>query len=114
MSAPAISIASLICTGRSQRARAMRGSQPATHAGNATEFQEGMLELSRRQLAKDEMLALPAIDATLVCLEGELWLTRDGDPEDYILGAGNSLHLRRGDQAMVQALRSSRLRLIAA
>ncbi len=60
------------------------------------------------------MLVLPAIDATLVCLEGELWLTRDGDPEDYILGAGSCLHLARGDQAMVQALQSSRVRLINA
>ena len=53
MSAQAISLASLICAGRSQRARAMRGSQSGTRDGHATEFQEGMLELGRRQLAKD-------------------------------------------------------------
>ncbi len=113
MSAQAIITASLICAGRSRRARAMHEGQSASRASHATEFQEGMLDLGRRQLVKGEMLAIPAIDATLVCQEGELWLTRDGDPEDYILGAGNCLHLRRGDQAMVQALRSSRLRLIA-
>lgn len=114
MHARAISIASLICAGRSQRARAMHGSQPGTRDCHATEFQEGMLDLGRRQLAKGDVLALPAIDATLVCLEGELWLTRDGDPEDYILGAGNCLHLGSRDQTMVQALQSSRVRLITA
>jgi hypothetical protein len=40
------------------------------------------------------LLALPARNATLLCVEGELWLTRDGDREDYILGAGSSLHLQ--------------------
>ncbi|MBL8480155.1 MAG: DUF2917 domain-containing protein [Sterolibacteriaceae bacterium] len=114
MSAQAISLASLICAGRSQRARAMRGSQSGTRDGHATEFQEGMLELGRRQLAKDEILVLPAIDATLVCLEGELWLTRDGDPEDYILGAGNCMRLGSRDRAMLQALQSSRVHLITA
>lgn len=114
MPAQAISTASLICAGRSRRGLTMRGGQPTADAGNATEFQNGMLGRSRRQLAKGEMLVLPAIDATLVCLEGELWLTRDGDPEDYILGAGNCLHLGSRDQAMVQALQSSRVRLITA
>jgi hypothetical protein len=71
-----------------------------------------MLAVGRKELAKGDMLVLPAIDATLVCLDGELWLTRDGDPEDYILGAGSSLYLGRKDQAMVQALRPSQVRLI--
>lgn len=113
MSAQAISAASLICASQSRRALTLRGNKAATHDSHATEFPEGMLKLGRRQLAKGDVLVLPAIDATLVCLEGELWLTRDGDAEDYILGAGRCLHLGRADQAMVQALRPSRLRLIA-
>ena len=114
MPAPAISSASLICASRSRRAMTLRDNEAATRDSHATEFQDGMLESGRRQLAKGDMLVLPAIDATLVCLEGELWLTRDGDAEDYILGAGRCLHLGRADQAMLQALRPSRLRLIAA
>jgi len=67
---------------------------------------------SERTLAKRQLLALPAADATLVCLEGELWLTREGDIEDYILGCGDSFAVRRGDRAVVQVLRATRLRLI--
>ena len=114
MSAQAIPIASLVYISRSQRARAMRGGQSSIRDGHATEFQDGMHQLGRRRLAKGEMLVLPAIDATLVCLEGELWVTRDGDPEDYILGAGNCLHLGIRDQAVEQALQSSRGRLVTA
>lgn len=65
-------------------------------------------------LAARQMLALPDQNLTLVCLAGELWLTRDGDIEDYILGPGQCLTVRRGDQAAVQALRPSRVRVVAA
>ena len=64
-----------------------------------------------RGLAKSQLLALPDMDMTLVCLEGELWLTREGDSEDYILGPGGSFTVRRGDRAAVQALRPSRVRI---
>ncbi|MBI5107235.1 MAG: DUF2917 domain-containing protein [Rhodocyclales bacterium] len=114
MTAQSISQASLICAGQSQRAATLRGERRAAPAAHGTEFHNGMLEPGRRQLAQGQLLSLPAIDATLVCLDGELWLTRDGDAEDYILGAGGSLHLRHNDQAAVQALRPSRLRLIPA
>ncbi|MBI5900415.1 MAG: DUF2917 domain-containing protein [Rhodocyclales bacterium] len=73
-----------------------------------------MLVAGRQTLDRGRLLALPARDATLVCVAGEVWLTRDGDREDYILGAGSSLHLGQHDQAMVQALKPSRLRLILA
>lgn len=66
-----------------------------------------------RSLAARQMLELPDENLSLTCLAGELWLTRDGDIEDYILGPGQSFVLRRGDQAAVQALRPSRVRLIA-
>ena len=107
MSTQALNSGSLICAERSQR----RG---ALVSGDATAFRTGMRDALRRELARGELLALPAMDATLLCLEGELWLTRDGDQEDYILGAGSTLHLRAADQDMVQALRASRIRLIAA
>ncbi|MCX7148875.1 MAG: DUF2917 domain-containing protein [Rhodocyclales bacterium] len=65
-------------------------------------------------LAAREMLALPDRNLTLVCLAGELWVTRDGDIEDYILDPGQHLAIRRGDQAAVQALQPSRVRVVAA
>ena len=107
MSTQALNSGSLICAERSQR-------RAAFVSGDATSFRSGMRDALRRELARGELLALPAMDATLLCLEGELWLTRDGDQEDYILGAGATLHLRTTDQAMVQALRPSRVRLIPA
>ena len=105
----------LLCQGRPRRRSLFAEMAAATLAGNATGFHQGMyVPALERSLAKDQMFALPAADTRLVCLEGELWLTRDGDAEDYILGAGRCLHLGRADQAMLQALRPSRLRLIAA
>jgi hypothetical protein len=114
MSTQTISSTSLICAERSQRAATLSGRPRAATKGDGTEFLEGMLVAGRQTLAAGRLLALPARNATLVCVEGEVWLTRDGDREDYILGAGSSLHLGQRDQAMVQALKASRLRLILA
>lgn len=114
MTSQAISSASVICAERSRRVAAMRNSTRPAAKRDGTEFLEGMLVTGRQALDPGRLLALPARDATLVCVEGEVWLTRDGDREDYILGAGGCLHLGRRDQAMVQALKPSRLRLILA
>lgn len=65
-------------------------------------------------LPKGQLRLLPEYDGSLRCVSGELWLTRDGDTEDYILGPGQTLTLRRGDKAVVHALRDSRFRLSAA
>ncbi len=105
---------SLLCQGRPRRRSLFAEVAAATLAGNATGFHSGMhLPAPERSLAKDQMLALPAVDTRLVCLEGELWLTRDGDIEDYILGPGQGFDARRGDKLTVQALRPSRVRLDA-
>ncbi len=105
---------SLLCQGRPQRRSLFAEMAAATPAGNATGFHSGMLiPALERTLAKDQMFALPAADMRLVCLEGELWLTRDGDIEDYILGPGQGFDARRGDKVTVQALRPSRIRLDA-
>lgn len=111
----AISPAALICLGRPQRARLMREMSRVPPGGDTAEFREGMhgeapgsreMALDRRQL-----LALPRRELTVRCLEGQLWVTREGDIEDYILGPGQQLAVRRGDRAAVQALRPSRVRL---
>ncbi len=104
----------LLCQGRPRRRSLFAEMAAATLAGNATGFHSGMhLPAPERTLAKDQMFALPAVDTRLVCLEGELWLTRDGDIEDYILGPGQGFDARRGDKLTVQALRPSRVRFDA-
>ena len=106
---------SLICQSREKRRQLFATVAAPTPATDATEFHTGMhISGFERALAKNQLLALPAEDLTLTCLSGELWLTRDGDIEDYILGAGRSFIVRRGDQAAVQALQPSRVRLAAA
>jgi len=68
---------------------------------------------SDHDLARHEMLMLPAASRQLTVLAGEVWLTRDGDREDYILSAGDQFAVGAGDQAMLQALQPSRVRLSA-
>ncbi|MCM2290490.1 MAG: DUF2917 domain-containing protein [Sulfuritalea sp.] len=69
---------------------------------------------SEHELARREMLLLPAACRQLIVLAGEVWLTRDGDREDYILSAGDRFAVRAGDMAMLQALQPSRVRAVAA
>ena len=112
MNANAYVASSLICQGRPRRRSLFAEVAAATLTGNATGFQKGMhIPALERSLAKDQMFAMPAADTRLVCLEGELWLTRDGDIEDYILGPGQGFDARRGDRLTLQALQPSRIRL---
>jgi len=103
------------CPSREQRRALFAAAAAPAPAGNATEFLAGMHEPAGEQtLAKNQLLALPKANLTLTCLAGELWLTRDGDREDYILGPGRSFAIRRGDGTVVHALRPSRVRLTGA
>ena len=112
MSSLAISTASLICMERSRRARLMRAMSPATGVNIAKGFQNG-INIARpadpeRCLAKGELQRLPERDLNIRCISGQIWLTRHGDSEDYILGPGQALAVGRDDQAVIQALRESR------
>ncbi|MCK9380387.1 MAG: DUF2917 domain-containing protein [Sulfuritalea sp.] len=91
------------CSGYAKSAFAMRAAAP----------QEAASGLADHSVAAGQMLALPDQNFSLVCLAGELWLTRDGDVEDYILGPGQQFAVRRGDGVAVQALKPSRVRLSA-
>jgi hypothetical protein len=42
---------------------------------------------------------------------GAVWLTREGDPEDHLLGAGQALETRRRGRLAVLALAPARLEL---
>lgn len=111
-----ISLASLLICQPPEKRRAAFATRSAPIPGNNdTAFLSSIYAGNReRVLAKRDLLALPDANAKLVCLEGELWLTRDGDIEDHILGPGRSFAVRRGDRAAVQALKASRVLLIAA
>ena len=64
-------------------------------------------------LADGTLIDLGDCALTLICLEGSLWLTRDGDPEDYIVNSGQRLALKPGDKAVANALAASRIRLVS-
>lgn len=115
MNATASLASSPICPSQERRRSLFAAVAAQANADNATEFPEGMhLPSVERTLAKNQLLALPDENLTLVCLSGELWLTRDGDREDYILGPDRSFVVHRGDGVAVQALRPSRVSLAAA
>ena len=65
-------------------------------------------------LTRNEVLPVPADALRLICLSGEIWLTREGDGKDYILPAGRSFALAGSVRPTVQALADSRLRLVSA
>ncbi|AGC48943.1 hypothetical protein MYSTI_07671 [Myxococcus stipitatus DSM 14675] len=51
---------------------------------------------------------------SLTCTEGQLWLTFESDPRDYILEPGSTLRLAKPGLVVVQATRPSRMRLAKA
>ncbi len=55
----------------------------------------------------------PAAALTVTCLEGSLWITRNNQPEDIILGAGESHTIAPGSQTVVYALKPSRVSMAA-
>jgi len=118
MTAHTLQAASLICLERGRRAGLMREMDAAAPEKHGTEFLDGMhaspAAALEESLEKSRLRLLPARDLVLLCLAGELWITRDGDAEDYILGPGQRLAIGRKDQAAVQALRASRFRLTPA
>lgn len=65
-----------------------------------------------KRLQIHEMMSLRVSDAvTVACGGGQLWVTRLGDSEDYVLEPGDRLHLRAGEEVAVQALRPARVSL---
>jgi hypothetical protein len=65
------------------------------------------------QLDAKGFLTLRAARGTQVlCLEGELWVTQDGDREDYLVRPGETLAIATDGPAIVQATRSARLLLL--
>ena len=44
-------------------------------------------------------------------LSGSLWITQDGDIEDYVLGPGQRFHVRRQGATVLHALKESSIRV---
>lgn len=49
----------------------------------------------------------------LLCLDGRLWLTQQGDARDIVLEPGQTARVERDGLTIVQALRDARLQLLA-
>ncbi len=69
-------------------------------------------DLQEVALAAKSIMEIRDADLTVICLEGEVWLTRARDQEDHVIASGQRFALMLGDQAVVQALRASMIRLI--
>ena len=52
-----------------------------------------------------------AAGTRIVAQRGTVWVTEEGDFSDHIVGPGESLVLRRGGRALVQAMRCARIQL---
>lgn len=85
--------------------------------GNVKGFRSGMHGRAPapggHTLAGRAMLTLPNEEISVVCLAGELWLTREGDIEDHILRPGQCFTVRRGERGAVQALKPSQLSVLS-
>ncbi|MCF8152214.1 MAG: DUF2917 domain-containing protein [Sulfuritalea sp.] len=117
MNTQAIASESIACLGRAQRRALMQAWNSQVPPRHATEFHQGMhLDVAlapEQSLPKHRILALPESKAILECLSGRLWLTREGDGNDYFLDAGESMSVAPEDGAVVQALWPSRVRWLA-
>jgi hypothetical protein len=54
---------------------------------------------------------LDAQDLDIELLSGGLWITQDGDREDYVLGPRETFHVRRQGATVVHALKDSSIRV---
>jgi hypothetical protein len=57
----------------------------------------------QRRLAAGEILRLGEWPGELSVVDGRIWLTRPGDPDDHWLHSGEAMALRRSDGAVVEA-----------
>ena len=63
---------------------------------------------TRFDLEDRELLIIEEVrDATVTCLEGELWITKEGDNRDFVVRAGSSVELDARQRVFVSAFVSS-------
>ena len=66
----------------------------------------GQLDPTLRHLASGEALHLGRLGGELTVVQGELWLTRDGDLGDHFVEAGQRLRLGVNENAVVEPSRT--------
>ena len=54
-----------------------------------------------------------AAGVQIACLEGSVWLTLDGDDQDYVLEAGETFTTGEHRRALIYALAPARIDLVA-
>lgn len=65
-----------------------------------------------RSLGRREVFTVESGERLLLsCVEGMLWITLDGDGDDYVLASGQGLRIAAGQKAVIQALVESRFGL---
>jgi hypothetical protein len=65
------------------------------------------LDLERRALFSVD----DPSEVNFICREGTVWLTLDGDLQDYVLEAGDSFHTGEHRRALIYALSPARVDL---
>ncbi|GAA4409418.1 DUF2917 domain-containing protein [Quisquiliibacterium transsilvanicum] len=66
--------------------------------------------LSRLELRRGDTVRLDdAHGATVSCAAGSIWVTRDNDPADLILGAGDKVRIDGPGLVVIQAFEASRV-----
>lgn len=64
-----------------------------------------LLTLARGDVRAASLHALA--DLRITCMDGTAWLTREGDPRDYVLEAGDQQLVRRGDALVLLGMPSA-------
>ena len=69
---------------------------------------------STLSLARDGLLALRDAQGTqILCQEGAVWVTQEGDIRDIIIGPGDALTIHAPGLTVVTAVQASKLTLVA-
>lgn len=72
----------------------------------------GKREKLETEMKRSQLLSLRSEHRTLVkAVSGELWVSVEGQGEDYIVACGEELSVRPSGRMVVQALRDSRVQL---
>jgi len=69
-------------------------------------FQAPAPEPGLRRISSGEALHLGHLGGELTVLEGRIWLTRDGDLGDHVVGAGQKLRLAVAENAVIEPAHS--------
>ena len=68
----------------------------------------------QRTMSRRAILTLENRPLRLRVLRGWVWITRDGCPDDWVLGAGDVFEQRPGGRVLVQALEDTELLIAGA